>query len=240
MRCPVGATYLVWDWNGTLFDDRELLFQSVAATLRQHRHPEPSAEEILARFTRPLRALFEQFVGGHLSSQDWEPMKTTFHGIYRSALHHGALASNAHQALVRGKAAAQGQTLVSQWPHHDLVEIVQYHRLSGLFSEIHGRSADYPDKVGRIEELIRRNRLDPDQVVLIGDTRDDVAAARRVGIRSILLTGASLEPLDSNDAGVRQVPVAHCPVQAVELALLLGGESTRAPAAVCGDVVTAP
>ncbi|CAM4306439.1 phosphoglycolate phosphatase [Mycobacterium basiliense] len=231
MSATNGGLYLVWDWNGTLFDDRSLLFQSIAATLQQWGYGEPSSAEIVAKFTRPLRALFERLIGGKLSSQDWGRLERDFHNIYQGELSRGALVPDVHQALVRGRAQAQGQALLSQWPHGDLLEIIRRHRLTGFFDEVWGRSEDCQNKEDRIGDLLHRNRLSPDRVVLIGDTQDDIAAATAAGIGSVLVVGASLARLDPSDVAAMAVPVAHSPAEAVELALHLAGRRGRVPTA---------
>jgi phosphoglycolate phosphatase-like HAD superfamily hydrolase len=222
-RSGGNGTYLIWDWNGTLFDDRSLLFESIASTLQAQGYGEWSPNQIAATFTRPLRALFEGVVGRPLSSQEWAVLESAFHAVYRGRLAQGALVPKAREALISGRAHAEGQAMVSQWSHDDLVKTVERHALNVMFDEIWGRSEQYQNKADRIGELLHRNRLRPDRVVLIGDARDDIAAAAAAGIKSVLVVGASLEQIDPSDVAALHIPVAHCLTDAVELALQLVG-----------------
>ena len=54
--------HLVWDWNGTLFDDRALLFTAMAQAMREEGFSPASAERMRDEFTRPMKAFFERLV----------------------------------------------------------------------------------------------------------------------------------------------------------------------------------
>lgn len=204
----MSAPYLVWDWNGTLFDDRALLFTAIAQTLRDDGFADLSPEQIAAGFCRPMRAFFERLIGRELDPAAWERVQSTFHRIYRARIGEGALVAHAREVLARGRRLAAGQVLVSQWRHDELVEIVRSHQLTGLFDEVRGRRDEQGDKVNALHELLHDHPdLDPRRVVLIGDARSDAAAAAAAGIGVVLVVSASLEELDPDECAALAIPV---------------------------------
>jgi len=66
--------------------------------------------------------------------------------------------------------------------------------------------------------LLEERQLDPDRTVLIGDTPGDAAAAAAAGMRTVLVTGASLGSLNVAGHDELGVPVVPSVAQAVELA----------------------
>lgn len=50
--------HVVWDWNGTLLDDRESLNGAVNTAMTAVGLPTLTTDELRRRFARPLRELF--------------------------------------------------------------------------------------------------------------------------------------------------------------------------------------
>jgi phosphoglycolate phosphatase-like HAD superfamily hydrolase len=211
------TAYLVWDWNGTLFDDRVLVFEAMAAALAAADYPRPSAEQLQTRFARPLRTFFGRIVGHDLTEQEWIQLFRVFRQTYAERVATAALAPDARETLAAWKATGAGQALVSSWPHEDLVRVVDRHGLTDLFDTLCGRTTS-KDKAANISALLRERRLDRRDVVLIGDAREDVKTAHTAGIGVVLVVQASLERLDSAELAALAVPVATSLPEATALA----------------------
>lgn len=57
---------IVWDWNGTLCDDRTILLDAVGQTLVNEGFEPLSQQQLIQRFARPLRTFFENACGRDL------------------------------------------------------------------------------------------------------------------------------------------------------------------------------
>lgn len=75
---------IVWDWNGTLCDDRTILLDAVGQTLVNEGFEPLSQQQLIQRFARPLRTFFENACGRDLLTSEWERVQSTFRRIYRS------------------------------------------------------------------------------------------------------------------------------------------------------------
>lgn len=186
--------YIIWDWNGTLFDDRALLFIAVVEALSEEGIADVTPEQVAGNFTRPLRALLEKASGRTLTDTELTRLESAFHRSYRRNLAAGALVPDALDALVYAQENARGQSLISNWPHNELTEIIRQHAVPDVFDDIQGRpDASSKTKADLLDELHAHKHLDPRMSVLIGDSVDDVHAATTAGCKIIVVRGASLE-----------------------------------------------
>lgn len=69
---------IVWDWNGTLCDDRTILLDAVGQTLVNEGFEPLSQQQLIQRFARPLRTFFENACGRDLLTSEWERVQSTF------------------------------------------------------------------------------------------------------------------------------------------------------------------
>lgn len=187
---------IVWDWNGTLCDDRTILLDAVGQTLVNEGFEPLSQQQLIQRFARPLRKFFENACGRDLLTSEWERVQSTFRRIYRSREAEVTLVEDAYDVLAQGNRSAAGQFLLSLAPHDELMHFVQKYGIAKWFNEIRGRTRPDQEKPMMLAELIMQRSLNPTRVVHIGDSLEDAAAASAVGAISVLVTGASLQPPD--------------------------------------------
>jgi phosphoglycolate phosphatase-like HAD superfamily hydrolase len=113
--------------------------------------------------------------------------------------------------------AGWGQSLLSMSPQDWLFGIVDRLNLTHRLALVDGMSEVTGGlKAMHMEEHLRLLGMDGESVVVVGDTPDDVAAARHVGARAILFHGGShhIDVLESEG-----VPIAETLAEAVDLAL---------------------
>lgn len=163
---------IVWDWNGTLCDDRTILLDAVGQTLVNEGFEPLSQQQLIQRFARPLRTFFENACGRDLLTSEWERVQSTFRRIYRSREAEVTLVEDAYDVLAQGNRSAAGQFLLSLAPHDELMHFVQKYGIAKWFNEIRGRTRPDQEKPMMLAELIM------------------------VGAISVLVTGASLQPPD--------------------------------------------
>lgn len=131
---------IVWDWNGTLCDDRTILLDAVGQTLVNEGFEPLSQQQLIQRFARPLRTFFENACGRDLLTSEWERVQSTFRRIYRSREAEVTLVEDAYDVLAQGNRSAAGQFLLSLAPHDELMHFVQKYGIAKWFNEIRGRT----------------------------------------------------------------------------------------------------
>lgn len=215
------GTHVVWDWNGTLLDDLPIVVEAVNRSIGRLGAGPIDAEMYRDHYTRPVRAFYDSLLGRTILDDEWGRLNDDFHRAYYELATGVGLTADAVEAIDLVEAMGWSQSLLSMSEHDWLGSIVsrlglmsRMTAVDGLTGEMGGLKARY------LEAHLRRLGVDGASVVMIGDTPDDVAAARSVGGTPVLYHGGShhLELLTTQDA-----PVAETLVEAVEIARVLRG-----------------
>ncbi|MGN9810716.1 HAD family hydrolase [Micromonospora sp. BQ11] len=209
--------HLVWDWNGTLLNDLDLVVASTNAVFATVGGPAVTADEHRVRFRRPIADYYAEVLGQAVDDEEFGRLDTIFHSAYREGLTTCRLAHDAQVAMASWPGS---QSLLSMWFHSELVPTVHTYGLTGRFVRVDGLRATVGGD--RKAESLRRHlaELDVDgrDVVLIGDSLDDADAAVEVGGRAVLYTGGFTDPVRLRASGH---PVADTLTEAVTLARTL-------------------
>ena len=207
---------MVWDWNGTILDDNEAVVaavNTVCATFGRAPIDLPYWRSI---YRRPLLDCYAELLGRQLSQQDWADIDRGYHAAYRALLSTTRLTPGIPDELRRWQAAGRTQSLLSMWFHDELVALVAELGLTGLFDRIDGLRMDAGGhgKTAHLAEHLAALRVDPADVLVVGDVLDDAAAAQAAGARCVLVTTGVTDRATLRTSGV---PV----VDSVAEALLL-------------------
>ncbi|MDG4833566.1 HAD hydrolase-like protein [Solwaraspora sp. WMMD1047] len=210
----LARSHLVWDWNGTLLNDIDLVVASTNAAFATVAGPVVSADEHRRRFRRPIAEYYAEVLGRLVDADEYGRLDRIFHDAYRVGLTNCELAADAAAAM---RAWAGSQSLLSMWFHDELVPTVETYGLTGVFARVDGlRSAvGGGPKAGHLAEHLTELGLDGGSVVLIGDSIDDAEAAESVGARCVLYTGGFTDPDRVRRSGR---PFADTLTEAVEIA----------------------
>ena len=211
--------HVVWDWNGTLFDDQHLVVEGLNAVLDDAGVPRVDLATYQRLYTRPVQRFYERLFGRPIDLDEWRHVDEVYHAGYRVALHRADLAADAHDALDAVHESGRTQSLLSMWRHPELVSLLEQLGVQGRFARVDGlrgpgggRKA--PFLVAHLRRLSHLSGEDPARVLVIGDALDDAAAARDFGARCVLYDGGSHPRAQLEEAGV---PVAGSLLQALEL-----------------------
>jgi phosphoglycolate phosphatase-like HAD superfamily hydrolase len=216
-----GVRHLVWDWNGTLFDDHEAVVAAVNDALAGLGVAAIDADTYRTHFTRPVERFYEQVAGRPITAAEWRALDDAYHDSYQAWVERLGLAADALAALEAAEAAGLGQSLLSMWRHKDLVPLVERLGIGHFFTRVDGLRV--PGGAGKAEHLVEHLAglgLDAAEVMLVGDALDDLHAARAVGAHCVLYDGGSHHRHMLEAAGV---PVVDTLTAAVAAALPASG-----------------
>jgi phosphoglycolate phosphatase-like HAD superfamily hydrolase len=203
--------HLVWDWNGTLLNDLDIVVAATNAAFASIGGPEITADEHRRDFRRPVSDYYAGVLGRPVALEEFAALDKIFHAHYRDSLIDVKLAADALDAM----AAWTGtQSLLSMWFHHELVPLVDrfglaFARVDGLKVELGGGF-----KAAHLKAHLIELGIDGADVCLIGDSVDDADAAAEVGAQCVLYAGGFTHP---DNLRARGVPVADTLVEAVTL-----------------------
>jgi len=208
------VAHLVWDWNGTLLDDLDLVVAATNASLAAVGGPAVTAEEHRRLFRRPIADFYAQVLGQPVDEVVFARLDVVFHEAYRAGLADCALAV---QALEATGAWPGTQSLLSMWFHDELVCEVARRGLADRLSRVDGLRATIGGgfKAGHLAEHLTTLGVPGEACVLIGDSVDDADAAAVVGAACVLYAGGFTDPQRLAATGL---PVATTLIEAVALA----------------------
>jgi phosphoglycolate phosphatase-like HAD superfamily hydrolase len=212
--------HVVWDWNGTLLADQELVVEALNAVLADRGLPATDLATYQRLYTRPVRRFYERLFARAIDDAEWQHLDDVYHAGYAAALERVRLADDALDALEAIAGKGRTQSLLSMYRHDDLVPLVtrlgvhdHFVRVDGLRGPGGGLKA--PFLAAHLERIVHAAGDDPSRVLIVGDALDDAAAAAHVGTRCVLYDGGSHPREHLERAGV---PVADSLTHALDLA----------------------
>lgn len=212
--------HIVWDWNGTLFDDLHIVVESVNASLACFGEGPIDAVAYQAHYQRPVPRFYESLLGRPISAEMWRTIDRVFHETYGNALDRAGLAGDAMAAVEEVAAGGGTQSILSMWWHDQLVPAVSAFGLEDRMILVDGLRGSPGEIKGRhlvahLETLRESFGLGGTSVVVIGDITDDADAAVAAGTGCVLYDSGSQPRPTLERAGF---PVASTLCEAIRLA----------------------
>ncbi len=206
--------HLVWDWNGTLLDDLDLVVAATNAAFAEIGGPTVTADEHRRDYRRPIVDYYSYVMGRPVAADEFERLDRVFHDAYRERLVDCALATGAVEAI---NAWPGTQSLLSMWFHDELLPEVTRRGLVERLARIDGLRAVVGGghKVEHLVAHLAALEVKGHDAVLIGDSVDDAHAAAEVGAKCVLYAGGFTDPPLLQATGL---PVASTLLEAVQLA----------------------
>lgn len=176
---------IVWDFNGTILDDGGPHFRAVNTLIRLTGGQEVTQEQLAERFVIPVAT----FYGGQ--GCDIQLLNTST-AIYYKCYEYHALDCQTHQyvpeILELLTAQKVEQIIVSNNTHESihwhLERLHLGHHFSAVQANEYGNDVVHKQTKGdRVKELVHGYGVE--EVLIIGDTVEEIEIARKLGIRSI-------------------------------------------------------
>jgi len=201
--------HVIWDWNGTLFDDLHIVVESVNASLAELGAPPIDADGYRDHYTRPVHLFYERLLRRELTAEEWKQIDTTFHDTYRIALPRADLALDALDALNTVADRGWNQSILSMWWHEELVPFVEQRGLSRFMQRVDGNHHDAGETkqihLERHLEHLGIDELGAGAFLVVGDALDDAQAAIAAGVPCVLYDSGSHHRSELEAAGVSVV-----------------------------------
>jgi len=200
-------THILWDWNGTLFDDVELCRQLINELLTEYSLPEISLKQYRDIFTFPVKDYYAK-AGLDLKNNSFEELGKRWMKQYELRKISSFLFPFTNNVLEKIKELNIEQSILSAYSENSLVSIVEHYGINEYFSHIAGLDHIYAtSKVDIGKELIKKIGNGKGTVLMIGDTEHDFEVASEIGADCILianghqckekLTNCGIEVFDS-------------------------------------------
>ena len=180
--------HVLWDWNGTLLDDRDYAIQVRNRVFpRFGLPPISSVEEYYRQFTFPIRVYYER---GGVTEEMFAAVADAWMREYVAGCRAIPLHGQAVEALRAVQAAGLSQAVLSASQADILEKQLNQYGIREYFQDVLGLPHIYATgKADLGRTYLKRISVRPEACVLLGDTLHDADVACEMGVRCILIAG---------------------------------------------------
>jgi uncharacterized protein len=178
---------LVWDWNGTLLDDLDLCLEIINNILESRGLPILTRELYREVFDFPVEDYYRR-IGFDFSIEPFEDISTEFITTYELRRSECQLMDGARQALKIVSQLGIPQNIISASKLDYLNPAVKEYGIFSYFRDVLGLDNHHAaGKLALAEKFLVSNELDPENVLVIGDTVHDSVIAHSLGMNCVLI-----------------------------------------------------
>ena len=180
--------HIIWDWNGTLFNDIELCCDIMNNIRTRRNMPKITLEKYRDVFTFPVKKYYEN-VGLDVSDANWEILSHEFIDEYETRKYEYNLFDNALNVLNNFSKLGISQSILSAYSQNTLEEIVANFKIDIHFEKLVGLDNIYAaSKMENGKKWMSELCHAEHEVLLIGDTVHDYEVAKEIGADCLLVS----------------------------------------------------
>jgi len=185
---PKRIGHIIWDWNGTLLDDKWLCIESINVLLERRGLKQLDISKYHEIFDFPVRNYYER-AGFDFSKEPFETPALEFMDLYISKCFECSLNPGALQVLRSFHERGVSQSLLSASEEMLLIKMTNHFGIKEYFSAVTGLNHHYATgKVALGQQHLKRIQVHRDEIILVGDTCHDQEVAQYLGVKCILYT----------------------------------------------------
>lgn len=182
-----GKSHIIWDWNGTLLDDVDLMVEVIGDLLDEYSLPRITRQHYRELFGFPIRNYYQN-LGFDFNKVSFEKLSEKFIAGYRTGLLSARLHEGAKELLNSLHQSKISQSILSAAEEVYLKEQLSHFSVIHYFDYIYGLRDNYAaSKIERGKELMREAKIPASSTILIGDTDHDLAVGKALGVEVLLL-----------------------------------------------------
>lgn len=179
--------HIIWDWNGTLWDDTWLCVEINNHMLRRRNLPEISTDTYQDRLCFPVLNYYCQ-LGFDYDIDPYDRLAEEFIAEYERRRFECALHEDARELIAFLNERDIPQAVLSAYQQDALLQAVDYFELASFFKDVIGLDDIYAaGKVENGKKYIAGLDLPPSEVLFVGDTVHDYEVAQAVGVECLLI-----------------------------------------------------
>ena len=180
--------HIIWDWNGTLINDIWLVVEIMNKMLKKRSLSEIDLKKYREIFDFPVIDYYAK-LGFDFSKESFEELTVEFIGEYYARFNECKLFDGAEEVLKEMSDRGISQSILSASKEDVLTEKIKYYGIDKYFCRIMGLENHYAEsKVERGKKWITELNLNPQEVLLIGDTAHDYIVSKHIGSDCLLIT----------------------------------------------------
>lgn len=179
---------VIWDWNGTLFDDLDVCINVMNKVLKNRGLPLLDIKKYKEIFGFPVKHYYQR-LGFDFSREPFEEISTEFMTEYQKESLSAKLDKNCIPVLEHIRNNGLKQVILSASQLANLEEQVMHFGIIDYFDKLLGLDHCHAtSKVDIGKRWLAESGFDKKEVLLVGDTRHDYETACELGCDCVLLS----------------------------------------------------
>ena len=197
--------HIVWDWNGTLFDDVRLCLDCINRLLQKHGlSPLETLEQYREVFGFPVADYYRR-IGFDFDCVPFAALAEEYMADYQEKSAQCPLYPDVLQTLRRGRELGLGQIVLSARKKDYLMQQMEQCGVQDAFDSVWGIENIYATSKEELAHLLRESLPPADRLWFVGDSLHDAHVAGAVQAGCVLVSTGHQSRARLESAGV---PVA--------------------------------
>jgi phosphoglycolate phosphatase len=179
--------HIIWDWNGTLWDDTWLCVEINNHMLQRRNLPATTPEIYRDKLCFPVDQYYCQ-LGFDYATDPYNVLAEEFIAEYTDRRYECPLHPGAKELIAEFQSLEIRQAVLSAYQQDTLNQAVEHFQLLEFFDDVIGLNDIYA--AGKVEnglKYIAGLDVNPAEVLFIGDTLHDHEVAEAMGVNCVLL-----------------------------------------------------
>ena len=212
MHNTTSIAHVIWDWNGTLFNDAHYSWGIFCSVCRFAGVPEVSFERFQRVYQHPVEEMYRA-AGFTITTETFNELTQYWHSQYIAGVHELTLFDDAKDALSLAKSHGITQHIVSALPHDILTKNVSHQQIDKEFASVRGLTdLAGRSKLANAQTLVASLDHKPYEILVIGDSSHDAEVAMALGAQCVLV---SCGYEDTERLSRHGFPIVHSPMAAL-------------------------
>jgi len=179
--------HIIWDWNGTLINDVWLVVEIMNKMLEKRNLPGIDSEKYKEIFDFPVTKYYLK-LGFDFSRESFEELTVEFISEYYQCFNECKLYDGVEEVLKKIRDSGIPQSILSASKENVLIEKIKHYGIDKYFYRIMGLENHYAEsKAEKGKKWIAELNLNPQDVLLIGDTIHDYDVSKHIGCDCLLV-----------------------------------------------------
>ena len=200
----IALKHIIWDWNGTILDDRWLTIAAMNNVLTRRNMDLLTEDRYLQLFTFPVIEYYRR-LGFNFDKEPFSVSGTEFINEYNTRAFEPQLHDGIIDLIAELKENDVSHSILSASSQEILDKLVEYHNIGHYFKAVLGQDNHYA--YGKIETgkmWIKKSGIGAKHTLFIGDTGHDLEVANAIGSQCALLSWghSSSERLENKGVNV--------------------------------------
>jgi phosphoglycolate phosphatase len=200
----IALKHIIWDWNGTMLDDRWLTIAAMNIVLARRNMAELTEDRYLQLFTFPVIEYYRR-LGFDFDKEPFSVSGSEFINEYNARAFEPQLHDGIIDLIAELNENGVSHSILSASSQKILNKLAKHHNIDHYFIAVLGQDNHYA--YGKIETgkmWINKLGIAPKNTLFIGDTEHDLEVANAIGSHCALLSWghSSTERLENRGINV--------------------------------------